>query len=108
MVGLEAPEELVRGQIYNLGDEDGNYTKDEIVALIKEKLPETRVQYKDLAFGGDMRDVGVSYRKIQQQLGFHPQWTVEEGIQEIIHILQTGLITNPTSKHYRNAEFIVL
>jgi nucleoside-diphosphate-sugar epimerase len=105
--GLEAAEGLVRGQVYNLGDEDGNYTKDEIVTLIKQKLPETRVQHKDLAFGGDMRDVGVSYNKIQQQLGFQTRWTVEDGIQEIIHILQTGLIQNPSSERYRNAEFIV-
>ena len=106
-VGLEADEGLVRGQIYNLGDEAGNYTKDEIVTLIKQKLPETRVQHKDLAFGGDMRDVGVSYNKINNQLGFHTRWTVEDGIQEIIHILQTGLIQNPSSERYRNAEFIV-
>ncbi|HEY48172.1 MAG: epimerase [Anaerolineae bacterium SM23_ 63] len=107
VVGFDAPEELVRGQIYNLGNEDGNYSKDEIVALIKQKLPETRVQHKDLAFDGDMRDVGVSYRKIQQRLGFHTRWTVEDGIEEIIHILQTGLIKDPTSERYRNAEFIV-
>jgi nucleoside-diphosphate-sugar epimerase len=107
VIGLEADEGLVRGQIYNLGDEDGNYTKDEIVALIKQKLPETRVQHKDLAFGGDMRDIGVSYNKIHKQLGFHTRWTVEDGIREIIHILQTGLIKDPSSERYRNAEFIV-
>jgi nucleoside-diphosphate-sugar epimerase len=107
VVGFDAPEELVRGQIYNLGNEDGNYTKDEIVALIKQKLPETRVQHKDLAFDGDMRDVGVSYRKIQQRLGFHTRWTVENGIDDIIHILKSGLIKDPTSERYRNAEFIV-
>jgi nucleoside-diphosphate-sugar epimerase len=107
VLGVEAPEELIRGQIYNLGDEDGNYTKDEIVALIMREIPETRVQYKDLAFGGDMRDVKVSYRKIQQQLGFRAQWTAEKGIQEILYLLQTGFITDPFCERYRNAEFIV-
>jgi nucleoside-diphosphate-sugar epimerase len=107
VLGLENSEGLVRGQIYNLGDEDGNYTKDEIVALIKQELPETRVHYKDLAFGGDMRDVRVSYRKIYEQLGFRTQWTVEEGVQEILYLLQTGLISDPFSERYRNAEFIV-
>jgi nucleoside-diphosphate-sugar epimerase len=106
-IGLEAPEGLVRGQIYNLGAEDGNYSKDEIVALIKHKLPNTKVQHEDLAFGGDMRDVGVSYDKIQQQLGFRAQWTVEQGIQEIIQILQSGLISDPTSERYRNADLLV-
>lgn len=106
-VWLEAPEGQVRGQIYNLGDENGNYSKDEIVALIKQKLPKTRVQHKDLAVDGDMRDIAVSYRKIQQRLGFNTRWTVEAGIEEILHILQTGLIKDPTSERYRNAEFII-
>jgi nucleoside-diphosphate-sugar epimerase len=107
VVWLEAPEGQVRGQIYNLGDENGNYSKDEIVALIKQKLPKTRVQHKDLAVDGDMRDIAVSYRKIQQRLGFNTRWTVEAGIEEILHILQTGLIKDPTSERYRNAEFII-
>ncbi len=36
-------DEKARGQIYNLGTEDGNYTKDEIVGLILKRLPETQV-----------------------------------------------------------------
>ena len=70
MMGLEAPEEKIRGQIFNLGTDEGNYSKDEIVTLILKRLPETFVQYKDLTFGGDMRDITVSFEKIRRVLGY--------------------------------------
>jgi len=107
LLGLEAPEDRVRGQIYNLGDEQGNYSKDEIISLIMKELPETRVHYQDLEFGGDMRDIRVSFEKIQNHLGFEVKWTVEQGIQEIIYILRTGLVKDPYAARFRNANFIV-
>ena len=107
LLGLEAPEDRTRGQIYNLGTDDGNYTKDEIVALIKKHLPETEVIHKDLTFGGDMRDITVSFEKIRRGLGFSTTLTVEDGIRELLHALRAGIIREPQSEHYRNAQFIV-
>ena len=40
-LGLEAPEDKIRSQVYNLGTSSGNYTKDQIVAIILKRLPET-------------------------------------------------------------------
>ncbi len=107
IASMEAPENKVRGQIYNLGSQAGNYTKDEIVGLVIKRLPETVVTYKDLTFGGDMRDIAVSFEKINRQLGFQAELTVEDGIRELIHVLRTGLIRNPQDERYRNAQFIV-
>jgi len=107
MLGLEAPEEKIRGQVYNLGIENGNYTKDEIVGLVIKRLPETVIRYKDLTFGGDMRDIRVSFEKIQRELGFTARLNVDDGVREVVHALRTGLIRNPTDEHYRNASFIV-
>jgi nucleoside-diphosphate-sugar epimerase len=107
ILGLEAPDEKVRGQLYNLGADDGNYSKDEIVGLVIKRLPETVVTYKDLTFGGDMRDITVSFEKIRRELGFRATLTVDDGVREIVHALRTGLITDPHAEHYRNAQFIV-
>jgi len=107
LLGLEAPENKVRGQVYNLGLEDGNYTKDEIVALVIKRLPETTVRYKDLTFGGDMRDIRVSFDKIRRELGFSGQLNVDDGVREVVHALRSGLIRNPSDERYRNAQFIV-
>ena len=107
LLGLNAPREKIRGQIFNLGIDDGNYTKDEIVGLVIKRLPETVVRYKDLTFGGDMRDIRVSFEKIKRELGFETRLNVDDGVREVVHALRSGLIRNPTDEYYRNARFIV-
>jgi nucleoside-diphosphate-sugar epimerase len=107
LMGLEAPEKKVRGQVFNLGTPEGNYTKDEIVDLVLKYMPETVVEHKDLTFGGDMRDITVSFQKIRRELGFDTTLTVEDGVREVLYALKTGLIRNPLDEKYRNAQFIV-
>ncbi len=107
IMGLEAPEEKVRGQVFNLGTPEGNYTKDQIVGLVLKRMPETLVQYKDLTFGGDMRDITVSFKKIRDVLGFETTLTVDDGVREVLHVLKSGIIRNPSDEKYRNAQFIV-
>ncbi|MBM3126796.1 MAG: SDR family oxidoreductase, partial [Chloroflexi bacterium] len=107
MMGLEAEPSKVRGQVFNLGTEKGNYSKNDIVDLVLKRMPETNVEYKDLTFGGDMRDITVSFEKIKRMLGFETTLTVDDGIREILYALKTGLIRNPLDEKYRNAQFIV-
>jgi len=107
MLGLDAPQEKIRGQVYNLGANDGNYTKDQIVQLVLKRMPETTVEYKDLTFGGDMRDITVSFAKVKRELDFDTTLTVDDGIRELLFALKTGIIRNPTDEKYRNAKFIV-
>jgi len=107
LLGLTAPDETIRGQIFNLGSSQGNFTKDEIVTLILKRLPETIVRHKDMTFGGDMRDITVSFEKVQQLLGFTSTLSVDDGIREVLHALRDGVINNPHDNRYRNAQFIV-
>ncbi len=107
ILGLQAPEDKARCQIYNLGSESGNYTKDQIVELVLKRMPETVVTYKDMTFGGDMRDITVSFEKIQRDLGFQTRLSPDDGIREVLHAIRTGLISNPHDPHFRNAQFIV-
>src|SRR5512147_40022 len=107
LLGLEISEEKARGQVYNLGAENGNYTKDQIVNLVLKRIPETLVEYKDLTFGGDMRDISVSFGKIRRELGFETTLDVDDGIRDLLFALKSGLIRNPQDERYRNAQFIV-
>ncbi len=107
IMGLEAGQSKIRGQVFNLGTENGNYTKNEIVNLVLKRMPEVVVQYKDMSFGGDMRDITVSFEKIKRVLGFDTLFDVDDGIREVLFALKTGLIKNPTDDKYRNAQFIV-
>jgi nucleoside-diphosphate-sugar epimerase len=107
IMGLEADQAKVRGQVFNLGTENGNYSKDDIVNLVRKWMPEVEVEYKDLTFGGDMRDITVSFAKIKNVLGFDTTLDVDDGIRELLFALKTGIIRNPTDEKYRNAQFIV-
>ena len=107
IMGLEAEKPKIQGQVFNLGTENGNYSKDDIVRLVLKRMPQTIVEYKDLTFGGDMRDITVSFAKIKKVLGFDTTLDVDDGIRELLFALKTGIIQNPTDAHYRNAQFIV-
>jgi nucleoside-diphosphate-sugar epimerase len=107
LLGLDVPDEKARGQVYNLGTDDGNYSKDQIVQLVIKRLPETVVEYKDLTFGGDMRDITVSFEKIRRELGYKTTLSVDDGVREVVNTLRLGLIREPQHERYRNAQFIV-
>lgn len=107
MMGLEVDRSKICGEVFNLGTDNGNYSKDDIVRFVLKRMPETTVEYKDLTFGGDMRDITVSFAKIKNVLGFDTTLDVDDGIRELLFALKMGIIRNPTDEKYRNAQFIV-
>jgi nucleoside-diphosphate-sugar epimerase len=107
MLGLETERSKICGEVFNLGTDEGNYSKDDIVRLVLKRIPETVVEYKDLTFGGDMRDITVSFAKIRDVLGFETMLDVDDGIRELLFALKAGIIRNPNDEKYRNAQFIV-
>ncbi|HRK91213.1 MAG TPA: NAD(P)-dependent oxidoreductase [Anaerolineales bacterium] len=107
IMGLEAEQSKIRGQVFNLGTDNGNYSKNDIVAYVLKRMPETVVEYKDLTFGGDMRDISVSFEKIRRVLGFETTLDIDDGVREVLYALKSGLIKDPTDDRYRNAQFIV-
>jgi nucleoside-diphosphate-sugar epimerase len=82
LLGLDAPKGKICGRVYNLGTPEGNCTKDQIITLVLKRLPETSVHYKDMTFGGDMRDITVSFDKIQREFDFSARLTVDDGTED--------------------------
>lgn len=107
LIGLDAPLDKIRGQIYNLGHEEGNLTKNEIAALICQALPETKVRHEHMSFEGDMRNLQVCFDKIERELQFRTTRTVSDGIGEVLQALRDGMLTEPDEAVYRNAPSIV-
>ncbi len=107
IMGLEAERSKICGEVFNLGTDNGNYSKDDIVRLILKRMPETVVEYKNLTFGGDMRDITVSFAKIKKVLGFDTTFDVDDGVREVLFALKAGIIRDPNDEKYRNAQFIV-
>lgn len=107
IMGLEAKRKKICGEVFNLGTDDGNFSKDDIVRFVLKRIPETVIEYKDLTFGGDMRDITVSFAKVKRLLGFETTLDVDDGIRELLFALKAGIIRNPHDEKYRNAQFIV-
>ena len=106
-LALEADLEHIGGQVFNVGSDAANYSKDEIVSLVRRHVEGVAIEHKDLTFGGDMRDIRVSFAKIRRVLGYEPKIGVEQGICEVRDALVSGLVKDPLHNRYRNAHFIV-
>lgn len=93
-------------QIWNIGFDEFNLSKEQIIGLIRDQI-DVEVEYKDLSFGGDMRDITVSFDKLHSHHAIKPAMYVSDGILEIRSCIETGLIKNPMDDKHRNAVFIV-
>ena len=92
LAALAAPAAKIRGRVFNVGSNAANYTKEAIVRLIQKYAPDVAVEYKDLSFDGDMRDMAVSFDRIERELGWRAEIPVEEGIRELIDAVRSGLL----------------
>jgi nucleoside-diphosphate-sugar epimerase len=99
-LALDAPKETVSGEVFNVGDNEQNYRKIDIVTLLRERFPEAT--FKFVHKDEDPRDYRVSFDKIRATLDFRARRTVAQGIDEVIALLNSGLIDDPYAPIYRN------
>jgi len=98
---LEAPEETVAFDVFNVGDTSENYRKQMIVDEIVKQLPDARIKY--VQKNEDPRDYRVSFEKIADRLGFSITKKVPDGIAQVIQVIRDGFITDPDKQEYRNS-----
>jgi len=97
-----APIGKVGNKVFNVGSEKLNASKRELVELLRAYFPRLKVEYCNKSFGGDMRSIHVSFEKIRNILQFETKIGLEEGIEEIIWMLDNGMISDPSNSRYRN------
>lgn len=79
---VKADSDQVCFETFNAGGVINNYTKQGIVDKILEYIPDVNVKCWEHVT--DPRDYRVDFSKVAQQLGFVPEYTVDDGIKEII------------------------
>ncbi len=97
---IEAPEQKVRANVFNVGDTNENYSKRMLMEEIQKQIPDAKAIYVDKA--EDPRDYRVNCNKIKNELGFTITKKVPDGIREIIKLMRSGIITDPLSQKFRN------
>lgn len=80
-------------QVYNVGSEKLNYSKEEICNMII-KQTGAYVHYAEVGKDADKRNYEVSYEKIGK-IGFKTTISFEAGIKELIQSIPTIQINNP-------------
>ena len=98
---LQAPLELVAGQIFNAGDDNSNLTLRELGQLVDKLVPGTHVREEQNSV--DKRSYRVDFSKIREELGFRCLTTVEEGIAEMVGQLAAGKFSAYEEAQYNNA-----
>ena len=104
LLALEAPRELVRNQIFNVGSNEQNYTINQVGEMIQRLVPTARIVHSQEST--DRRNYWVSFNKIRDVLGFQPQWTLEQGILQVIEAIRSGKIDDYRNPLYSNVAFL--
>lgn len=97
---IEAPENKVAFDVFNVGNTNENYTKKMLVEEIVKQLPNSKVKY--VQRNDDPRDYKVSFKKIEDTIGFGITRTVPEEITQIIKVVREGFFKNPDDDRFRN------
>lgn len=92
--------ERMKGQAFNIGDENMNMTKSEAVKLIQRNVDGCLITESTTGEDKDKRDYEVSYAKIRA-LGYKASISVEEGILEMLKVFPC--IDEKDLEKYRNA-----
>jgi nucleoside-diphosphate-sugar epimerase len=97
---IEADENKVAFEVFNVGDTTENYQKQMIVDEIKKQIPDAKVKY--VKKNEDPRDYRVAFEKIRDRIGFSITKKVPDGIAQIIKAIEEGFIVNPDDPKYKN------
>ena len=97
---IEADQDKVAFDVFNVGDTSENYQKQMIVEEIKKQIPDANIKY--VKKNEDPRDYRVNFDKIRDRLGFELKFTVPKGIAQIKEVLDAGFIVNPDDSKYKN------
>ena len=101
---LQSPIEIVGRQIFNVGSNEQNYTITQIGELVHEQVMSADLQIN--TDDTDKRNYRVDFSKIRNQLGFKPNWTVEEGITQVLEAIASGDVVDYQDSQYSNVKFL--
>lgn len=81
LLAAESPNDLVSGEIFNVGSNDNNFTILQTAEMVAARVPGTRIERVDRV--DDLRSYRVSFDKIRHVLGFVPSRSIDQGIDEV-------------------------
>jgi nucleoside-diphosphate-sugar epimerase len=102
---IKTENDKVNFEVFNAGGNINNYTKKMIVDEILRHIPEGKVRYGEN--GSDPRNYRVSFAKVKERLGFEPEFTVKDGIKELIDSLKIGLFKDSIMEKNKYGNYVI-
>ena len=86
ITAIKAPSDKINGEIFNVGSDEQNY---QILPLAKEVAKAMKIPFKKKWYGDpDSRSYRISFKKIQDTLGYDTKYTVSYGAKETFDALK--------------------
>jgi nucleoside-diphosphate-sugar epimerase len=104
LMALEAPVGLVEGQTFNVGSDEQNHTLGQVAELIQKLVP--TADLIDLGSDCDRRNYRVNFAKVRRVLDFKPQWTLEQGVKDVIAAIESGQVQDYCDPKHSNVKFL--
>jgi nucleoside-diphosphate-sugar epimerase len=101
---LQAPLDRVSAETFNLGSNDQNHTIRGVAEIVRQHVPGTAVEVAPVE---DQRNYRVAFDKIESVLGFRPERTVSDGVEEIARAVASGQIADAKDPRHSNVRALV-
>lgn len=102
---LNTENEKVDFEVFNAGGDVNNFTKKMIVDEILTHVPQGKVKFGEN--GSDPRNYKVSFSKVKNILGFKPEYTVQDGIKELVEALKIGLYQDSLKNKNKYGNYVI-
>jgi nucleoside-diphosphate-sugar epimerase len=93
IAALEAPEDVVFNEAFNVGQTAHNYQIRDLAEIVATVVPGCAIEFADDA-GPDTRSYRVSFEKIRRKLpAFKPQWDARAGAEQLYRAYRSSGLT---------------
>lgn len=83
---LDAPTSTVGNQIFNVGSETQTLTIAELAGLLRSAVPDLEIT--EAPAEADADDCVIGFSKLREGVGFEPDWTLEQGIEQVAEAIR--------------------
>ena len=101
---LTSPIQDAGNEVFNVGSDEQNYQLWDIADIIQSQAPSAEI--KQVKEDHDGRNYRVSFAKIREALGFTPEKTVVDGVQQVKAAIDRGEIQDYENPMYTNIGFL--
>jgi dTDP-D-glucose 4,6-dehydratase len=101
---LEARHQQLAECVFNTGSDEQNYTLGTVGEIINRMVPTAELICTDWI--ADRRNYRVDFSRIRRTLNFFPQYTMEQGIQQVLDAIRCGAVADYQDPKYSNVKIL--